>query len=160
MAGLFLFPQTLEISISPITDAVPEPSTWAMLLIGFAGIGLRCLPPQTWSEPGERWIRARKQPDPVLGTWSLQTRTGRSSLSDDTSRVIVTAGYDEVDRYQCAKDDQERDEAPYGTEENYGEDQQKCPGSDISSDLAASIDAVLFSGKVRHVEFLRPVSLG
>jgi hypothetical protein len=47
MAGLFLFPQTLEISISPITDAVPEPSTWAMLLIGFAGIGLRCLPPQT-----------------------------------------------------------------------------------------------------------------
>ncbi|XSC46803.1 PEPxxWA-CTERM sorting domain-containing protein [Bradyrhizobium sp. RDT10] len=39
MAALFLVPQTLEISISPITDAVPEPSTWAMLLIGFAVLG-------------------------------------------------------------------------------------------------------------------------
>lgn len=37
MAGLFLVPQTLEILISPITDAVPEPSTWAMLLIGWPG---------------------------------------------------------------------------------------------------------------------------
>jgi hypothetical protein len=82
------------------------------------------------------------------------------SLPHDTSRVIVTAGYDEVDCNQCAIDDQERDEAPGGAEEHYGEGQQKYPASDISSDLAASVDAVLFSSKVRHVEFLRPSSLG
>jgi hypothetical protein len=28
------------LSFSPVAAAVPEPSTWAMLLIGFAGIGL------------------------------------------------------------------------------------------------------------------------
>jgi hypothetical protein len=40
MGELDLTPLTLDVSVSPITDAVPEPSTWAMLLIGFAAIGL------------------------------------------------------------------------------------------------------------------------
>ena len=31
--------QTGTVSATPITAAVPEPSTWAMLLLGFAGIG-------------------------------------------------------------------------------------------------------------------------
>jgi PEP-CTERM motif-containing protein len=39
MIVLDLVPQILQVSISPIADAVPEPATWALLLIGFAGIG-------------------------------------------------------------------------------------------------------------------------
>ena len=31
--------QTGTVSATPITAAVPEPSTWAMMLLGFAGIG-------------------------------------------------------------------------------------------------------------------------
>lgn len=69
MAGLFLVPQTLEISISPITDAVPEPSTWAMLLTGLAGIGFatyqRKLEPKR-KKKDESGLVSR--PDPVLGT--------------------------------------------------------------------------------------------
>jgi hypothetical protein len=36
---LTLTPLTLEVSTDPLTATVPEPSTWAMMLIGFAGIG-------------------------------------------------------------------------------------------------------------------------
>jgi PEP-CTERM motif len=36
--GFDLTPETISVSV--MTTAVPEPSTWAMLLIGFAGIGL------------------------------------------------------------------------------------------------------------------------
>ena len=34
-----LVPTTLSVSADPPTGSVPEPSTWAMLLLGFAGIG-------------------------------------------------------------------------------------------------------------------------
>jgi hypothetical protein len=46
---LFLTPLTLEVSVFPMTAAVPEPSTWVMLLLGFAFIGFtanhRKIPP-------------------------------------------------------------------------------------------------------------------
>ena len=34
-----LYPYTLTISDAPIRDGVPEPATWAMLLLGFGAIG-------------------------------------------------------------------------------------------------------------------------
>jgi len=34
-AGIYLD----DVSVTPLTAAVPEPSTWAMMLLGFAGIG-------------------------------------------------------------------------------------------------------------------------
>jgi hypothetical protein len=38
-AGLSLTPYAIEVSVERSVAAVPEPSTWAMLLFGFAGIG-------------------------------------------------------------------------------------------------------------------------
>jgi hypothetical protein len=38
MVELDLIPQTLDVSVA-LTDAVPEPSTWAMLILGFLGLG-------------------------------------------------------------------------------------------------------------------------
>jgi len=35
-----LVPLTLQVSISPLADAVPEPATWVSMLLGFFGIGL------------------------------------------------------------------------------------------------------------------------
>jgi hypothetical protein len=35
-----LTPEAISVSVSSISDAVPEPSTWVMLLIGFVGVGL------------------------------------------------------------------------------------------------------------------------
>jgi hypothetical protein len=35
----FTLNQTGTVSATPITAAVPEPSTWAMMMLGFAGIG-------------------------------------------------------------------------------------------------------------------------
>ena len=37
--NMSLLPTTLEVSVSPLTAAVPEPSIWAMMILGFAGIG-------------------------------------------------------------------------------------------------------------------------
>jgi PEP-CTERM motif len=37
-AGLSLTPYAIEVSVERSVAAVPEPSTWAMLLFGFAGI--------------------------------------------------------------------------------------------------------------------------
>ncbi|MCK1641921.1 PEP-CTERM sorting domain-containing protein [Bradyrhizobium sp. 157] len=34
-----LTPETIRVTVDGISAAVPEPSTWAMLLIGFAGLG-------------------------------------------------------------------------------------------------------------------------
>jgi hypothetical protein len=34
-----LTPETINVTVDGITAAVPEPSTWAMLLLGFAGVG-------------------------------------------------------------------------------------------------------------------------
>jgi PEP-CTERM motif len=31
---------TITYNYSPVTPPVPEPSTWAMLTLGFAGVGL------------------------------------------------------------------------------------------------------------------------
>ena len=38
-AGLYFNVDTADISVTPPTPGVPEPSTWAMVLVGFAGIG-------------------------------------------------------------------------------------------------------------------------
>jgi hypothetical protein len=38
-AGLYTVTTSPEIGNDPITAAVPEPSTWAMMLLGFAGVG-------------------------------------------------------------------------------------------------------------------------
>jgi hypothetical protein len=38
--GTFAFPTENEtLVISEVTTAVPEPSTWAMMILGFAGVG-------------------------------------------------------------------------------------------------------------------------
>jgi hypothetical protein len=39
-ASYQLHPETITVTVDGVIAAVPEPSTWAMLLIGFAGIGL------------------------------------------------------------------------------------------------------------------------
>lgn len=37
--GVLTFSQSSDVEFSSVAGAVPEPSTWAMLLIGFAGVG-------------------------------------------------------------------------------------------------------------------------
>jgi hypothetical protein len=50
-----LIPETITVTVDGLSAAVPEPSTWAMLLIGFAGVGFatyrrRLATDPAWSE--------------------------------------------------------------------------------------------------------------